>query len=69
MNPFQNPYVKGDVVLPELASSYLERDFRRPGMITPGGAGRTRLRLDRLGLGRRLADSLKDYQHFSLNGR
>ena len=25
VNPFQNPYVKGDLVLPELASSYLER--------------------------------------------
>ncbi|WP_084596807.1 M15 family metallopeptidase [Nocardioides aequoreus] len=32
LNPFQNPYTKGDVVLPELASSYLDRDRRRPGM-------------------------------------
>lgn len=33
VNPFQNPYTKGaDVVLPELASAYLDRERRRPGM-------------------------------------
>ena len=37
LNPFQNPYHRGDVVLPELASSYLNRDWVRPGMITPDG--------------------------------
>ncbi|WP_229022942.1 M15 family metallopeptidase [Actinomarinicola tropica] len=36
MNPFQNPYVRGDVVLPERASAYLDRDWHRPGMIQPG---------------------------------
>lgn len=68
LNPFQNPYQKGDVVLPELASSYLDRAWSRPGMVGPdsvavrefarigwswGGAWRT----------------LKDYQHFSATGR
>jgi len=68
INPFMNPYSRGDVVLPELASSYLRRDWRRPGMIGPdspavrefarigwswGGAWR----------------GLKDYQHFSATGR
>ncbi|WP_298511953.1 M15 family metallopeptidase [uncultured Nocardioides sp.] len=68
LDPFQNPYVKGDLVLPELASSYADRGRLRPGMITPdsvvvrefarvgwtwGGSWR----------------SLKDYQHFSQNGR
>ena len=28
VNSFQNPYVKGDLVLPELASAYLDRDRR-----------------------------------------
>jgi D-alanyl-D-alanine carboxypeptidase len=66
VNPFQNPYLKGDLVLPELASSYLDRDDR-PGVIHAddavvaafasigwewGGDWRT----------------LKDYQHFSENG-
>lgn len=33
INPFHNPYVKGDLVLPELASAYVDRDDRRPGML------------------------------------
>jgi D-alanyl-D-alanine carboxypeptidase len=36
VNPFQNPYRRGDLVLPELASAYLDRDRVRPGMIRPG---------------------------------
>ena len=38
VNPFQNPYQKGDVVLPELATSYLDRSYVRPGMILPADA-------------------------------
>jgi hypothetical protein len=37
LNPFQNPYQRGDVVLPELASSYLDRGWRRPGMLDADG--------------------------------
>jgi hypothetical protein len=37
VNPFQNPYSKGDLVLPELASAYLDRDRDLPGMISDGG--------------------------------
>jgi hypothetical protein len=68
IDPFQNPYTKGDLVLPELASSYLHRDHVRPGMIGPRGV-----------VVRAFASigwtwggtwrSLKDYQHFSQNGR
>jgi D-alanyl-D-alanine carboxypeptidase len=36
VNPFQNPYRRGDLVLPELAGAYLDRDRRRPGMVHPG---------------------------------
>jgi hypothetical protein len=36
VNPFCNPYIKGDLVLPELASSYVDRRSHRPGMIFPG---------------------------------
>ncbi|MBS43317.1 MAG: hypothetical protein CMH83_09180 [Nocardioides sp.] len=67
VNPFQNPYEKGDVVLPELASSYLDRGRVRPGMVTADSL-----------VVRAFADigwswggawnSLKDYQHFSANG-
>jgi hypothetical protein len=37
VNPFQNPYSKGDLVLPELASAYLDRGRDLPGMILDGG--------------------------------
>jgi hypothetical protein len=37
VNPFCNPYHKGDLVLPELASAYLDRGTVRPGMILAGG--------------------------------
>lgn len=67
LDPFQNPYTKGDLVLPELASSYLERARLRPGMVTPDGV-----------VVRAFASigwtwggtwrSLKDYQHLSRNG-
>lgn len=36
VNPFQNPYRRGDLVLPELASAYENRARARPGMIRPG---------------------------------
>ncbi|MGN6574155.1 MAG: M15 family metallopeptidase [Nocardioides sp.] len=64
VNPFQNPYVKGDLVLPELAGAYTKRSWHRPGMILPGGV-----------VVRAFASigwewggawhTLKDYQHFS----
>lgn len=68
VNPFQNPYVKGDVVLPELASSYLERGRMRPGMITADGPAVRAFRDIGWGWGGDWA-SLKDYQHFSANDR
>ncbi|HEV2782695.1 MAG TPA: M15 family metallopeptidase [Actinophytocola sp.] len=36
LNPFCNPYVRGNLVLPELASSYVDRRDVRPGMVFPG---------------------------------
>jgi D-alanyl-D-alanine carboxypeptidase-like protein len=36
VNPFCNPYRKGDLVLPELATAYLDRATTRPGMIRAG---------------------------------
>ncbi len=66
INPFHNPYVKGPVVLPELASAYADRSTTRPGMLTRddvaafvdagwGWGGQWR--------------SLKDTMHLSSNGR
>lgn len=68
VNSFQNPYEKGDVVLPELASSYLDRDRVRPGMITPDGPVVDAFAAIGWGWGGAWS-SLKDYQHFSANGR
>lgn len=36
VNPFCNPYTKGDLVLPELASAYVDRSRVRPGMALAG---------------------------------
>jgi hypothetical protein len=68
LNPFQNPYHKGDVVLPELASAYLDRAWVRPGMITPGGSAVRAF----ASIGWKWGGDwsrVKDYQHFSANGR
>jgi hypothetical protein len=68
LNAFQNPYVKGDLVLPELASTYLDRERVRPGMITPDGDVVRAFESIGWTWGGSW-NSLKDYQHFSQNGR
>jgi len=68
INPFHNPYARGDVVLPELASSYVDRAHHRPGMIQPGDAVTTAF----AGVGWPWGGnwrSAKDWMHFSANGR
>lgn len=68
INPFLNPYVKGDLVLPELARAYLRRTPARPGVIEPDGPVVRAFDAIGWGWGGRWS-SLKDYQHFSLNNR
>jgi hypothetical protein len=68
LDPFQNPYTNDDLVLPELASSYLDRDDVRPGMITPDGVVVRAFESIGWTWGGTWR-SLKDYQHFSQNGR
>ena len=68
LNSFQNPYAKADVVLPELASSYLDRSRVRAGMITADGPvvrAFARIGWEWGGAWR----SSTDYMHFSQNGR
>jgi hypothetical protein len=67
VNPFQNPYLKGDLVLPELASAYRDRSWHRPGMILPGGPVVRAFAAIGWGWGGSW-HSLKDLQHFSANG-
>jgi hypothetical protein len=68
VNPFQNPYVKGSLVLPELAGDYTDRARRLPGMITPGGPVVAAFRSVGWRWGGNWRSS-KDYMHFSVNGR
>lgn len=68
INPFQNPYEKCDVVLPELARAYTDRSRRAPGMIHDGDVvvrAFARIGWEWGGAWR----TLKDWQHFSRNGR
>lgn len=67
INPFHNPYERGDLVIPELASAYTERSNQRPGMIFQGDV-----------VTEAFADigwtwggdwnTLKDWMHFSATG-
>jgi hypothetical protein len=67
VNPFQNPYHKGQVVLPELATAYLDRAPARPGMIRPGGPVLPAFTAVGWKWGGNYR-SLKDYMHFSATG-
>lgn len=67
VNPFHNPYVKSDLVLPELASAYVDRSRVRPGMLLRGSAPVQAFRDAAWTWGGDFR-SLKDYQHFSLTG-
>jgi hypothetical protein len=68
VNPFHNPYAKGDLVIPELASAYVDRENQRAGMIHDGDV-----------VTEAFADigwewggnwnTLKDWMHFSATGR
>jgi hypothetical protein len=68
LNPFHNPLDRGDVVVPELASAYLDRTDVRPGMILPGDAVTTAFAELGWGWGGDWSSS-KDWMHFSANGR
>ena len=68
INPFHNPYLKGDLVLPELASTYLDRDDVRVGMIVDRDVATEAFSDIGWGWGGNWS-SLKDWMHFSLSGR
>lgn len=68
LNPFDNPYVKGDLVVPELASSYLDRDWVRSGMALDGGPAVTAFESVGWKWGGRWAEPV-DFMHFSATGR
>jgi len=67
VNPFQNPYRKGKVVLPELATAYLDRAKARPGVVRAGGVVVRAFAAIGWPWGGDYR-SLKDYMHFSASG-
>jgi hypothetical protein len=67
VNPFLNPYRTDDLVLPELAGAYLDRGWRRPGMIRPGGVVVDAFTSVGWTWGGTF-DSVTDYMHFSATG-
>jgi hypothetical protein len=67
IGPFHNPYVRGDLVAPELASAYADRSWHRPGMILEGDVVVDAFDAIGWGWGGRWS-TLKDYMHFSQNG-
>lgn len=67
IDPFQNPYVKGDIVIPELASYYTDRTLDDAGVIHSGDVVVQAFAEIGWGWGGEW-NSLKDYQHFSDTG-
>jgi hypothetical protein len=67
INPFNNPDVKRDLVLPELASAYADRKWVRPGMFLAGSSA-VRALTDIGWTWGGTYRSSKDYMHFSLSG-
>ena len=67
VNPFHNPYVREDLVLPERALAYRDRSWRRPGMIFPGDVVTRAFARIGWGWGGSWSSS-KDWMHFSRSG-
>lgn len=63
LNPVENPYVKGDTVLPDAGREYLDRENVRPGMVVDKDIVTTAFKKAGFKWGGDWK-SLKDYQHF-----
>jgi hypothetical protein len=68
INPFHNPYVSGELIIPELATSYLDRGRVLPGMVLDGDVVVAAFAEIGWAWGGNW-NSLKDWMHFSHNGR
>ena len=68
VNPLQNPFVRGDSVLPPQSARYTDRSLDEPGMIREGDTAVTAFA--RVGwIWGGTWQTSKDYQHFSPSGR
>ena len=68
INPFHNPYVRDEGLIPGLASTYLDRADVRPGMLVPGAGPVEAFAAIGWGWGGTWSNPV-DYMHFSANGR
>jgi hypothetical protein len=69
LNPFHNPYVRDDLILPELAGSYVDRNDVRPGMIVAGDVVTQAFARIGWGWGGDWTGRATDPMHFSSSGR
>ena len=67
VNPFQNPYRRGDLVLPELAGAYLDRAAAAPAWSAPATSSTTAFAAIGWTWGGTWR-SPTDYMHFSATG-
>ena len=68
INPRENPYVRGSTVLPPEGEAYLDREADVPGLIQADSVTTKAFAAIGWGWGGDWS-SLKDYQHFSANGK
>jgi hypothetical protein len=69
VNPIENPYVAGGRSSHPASARYLDRSRHRLGMAYEGGVLVQAFRAEGWGWGGSWSGSVKDYQHFSYNGR
>lgn len=69
VNPIENPYVSGGTSSHRASGPYLDRSRRRPGMAYDGGVLIKAFRAVGWGWGGSWSGGVRDYQHFSPNGR
>ncbi len=69
INPFHNPYVREDLIIPELAGAYTDRTDLRPGMIVDGDVVTRAFDAIGWGWGGDWSGPASDPMHFSTSGR
>jgi hypothetical protein len=69
VNPIENPYVSGGTSSHRASAPYLDRTRHRPGMAYEGGVLVDAFQSVGWGWGGSWSGSVRDYQHFSVDGR
>jgi hypothetical protein len=69
VNPIENPWVSGGRSSHPASAPYLDRSRHRPGMAYEGGVLVDAFRAVGWGWGGTWSGGVRDYQHFSYNGR